>query len=222
MAVAWRIVHHFEPKWFAMVAASWGALFLFASVTIPIKYPYEARGQVVDSGVVIGLLVPLAVMNLALDEGPEDLIRTASRRLSGARLAVASAYLSTASAMAAFMALAAALPLRLVLADALILGSLNIIGTSLFGVRLGWSIPGAVAFTMSAPGLVPFNFNALYNREVSTAFIACVALAAVVAMVAYLRGGSTGGRRTKAVPRLRSAFNADRTDASWEDGRRMK
>lgn len=201
---AWRTIHHLERRWVMLVAGSWAALSLFAAVTVPIKYPYEAREQVVDSGVVIGLLVPLAVMNLVLDEGPGDLVRTASLKMTRFRFGVAGAYLIVASLMSVLVAFAVALPRGLVLADAILLASLSLLGTSLFGLRLGWLLPGAVAFAMSAPGLVPFRFNPLYNREIGSTFVVCVAIAGVAGMLAYLRLGAAG-LRPKMIRRVRPA-----------------
>ena len=196
---AWRNVHHVDAKWLATVAASWTALSLFAAVTVPIKYPYEARAQVVDSGVVIGLLVPLAVMNLMLEEGPEDLIRTASLRLSRVRFAVAGGYVAVASLMSVLLAFAVSLPRGLVLADALLLAALSLLSTTLFTVRLGWLLPSLVGFTMSAPGLIPFQYNPMYNREISSVFIVAVVVAVAAAMLLYLRDGATGARWTKTI-----------------------
>lgn len=189
-----RLVHNLERRWFTTAVGSWLALWLFASISLPLKYPYEARGQVVDSGVVIGLLVPLAVMNVVLYEGPADSVRTAARRLVDVRLAVCLGYFALAALSATAMAWAVSLPVQLVLADALLLGALNIAGTALLGVRLGWTLAALVAFTMSAPGLVPFEFNAFYHRDVGSVFLAVVAVIATVATLLFIRTGATGVR----------------------------
>lgn len=192
MLRAWLLAHNIDRRWLLAVSVSWIALLLFASITVPLKYPYEARGQVFDSGVVIGLLVPLAFMNLALHEGPPDLIRSAARRLALVRLSVTTGYLLTAVMSALIMAWAVSLPTALVVSDTLLLGAVNIGGNSMLGPRLGWIPAAATAFTMSAPGLVPFKANLLYNRDVSLTFIAIVAVAIAVAIASYCRAGALG------------------------------
>lgn len=197
LPAAWCAAHNLRPNWFAGAAGSWLALWLFASITIPLKYPYEARGEVVDSGVVVGLLIPLAVMNVVLDEGPQDLVRTAARRLSSFRLAIVLAYLLTAALMSAIMAAAANLPTGLVLADTILLASLSILGTGLLGVRLGWAPAAAVAFTMSAPGLIPWHLNAVYHRDVGTEFAVVIVALTIIATAVFLLTGATGIRGTR-------------------------
>ncbi|MFB9315343.1 hypothetical protein [Nocardioides plantarum] len=202
MLRTWLLAHHIERRWVLVAVGSWVALWGFASITVPLKYPYEARGQVFDSGVVIGLLIPLAVMNLALDEGPADLVRSAARRLTTTRIALITGYLLTAALFSTAMAWAVALPIALVLADTLLLAGVNIAGNALLGTRLGWLPAAATAFTMSAPGLVPFEANLLYNRDVSSTFVIVIGATVVVAAAAYARAGAVGllGRTSRATP----------------------
>lgn len=191
LLAAWCAAHNVGPKWLAGAGGSWVALWLFASITIPLKYPYEARGQVVDSGVVVGLLIPLAVMNVVLDEGPRDLVRASARRLSPYRLTLAIGYFLTVALMSATMATASALPTSLVVTDSILLASLSILGTGLLGVRLGWAPSAAVAFTMSAPGLIPWHLNAVYHRDVGPEFVVIVVTLAVTAIAVFAQTGAT-------------------------------
>jgi hypothetical protein len=187
---SWCAAHGVRSRWVAAVVASWGGLAGFATVTVPLKYPLAARADVVDSGVVVGLLVPLVISGLVLDEGPPDLVRGASRTLGAYRLALGAIYLATAAAGAAATALLVGLPVALIVLDGLAAGGLVVLGTVLLGPRAGWLPAASVSVVVSTPGLVPWEWNAAYQREVGPWFAGTVALLLAAALGAYVRRGS--------------------------------
>ena len=85
----WRKVRGITPGWAGACLLAWGCAVLVAAVTVPLKYPYEAAGTVVDSAAVMGLLGFVAVVGLSLREGPRHLVRGAALRLWPSRLALA-------------------------------------------------------------------------------------------------------------------------------------
>lgn len=187
---AWAAAHGLTWRWAGMSLTSWAAVSLFAAITVPIKYPYEAIGTVVDSGVVVGLLVPIAVSGTILFEGPADLVRLAARDLALPRAALLACVYAMTCAAAGVTAVLASLPVAVVVVDALLLVALLAVGVSLLGVGLGWLLPGACAFAFSAPGLVPWDLNVLYRRDVSATYLAIVAIALLIGTIAYALRGS--------------------------------
>jgi hypothetical protein len=187
---AWRSAHHLTPRWLGGVVGAWLCHGVFAAVAIPLDYPYEARGQVIDTGVVVGLVLPIAVVAVALDEGPDYLVRGAARSLLLVRFGLAVAYLEVVAGMAAVVAVVAALPLLLVVLDAVLLASLTLTGTSVFGVKGGWIPAAAAAVIVSAPGLLPWKLNLMYHLEVGRPFVVAVLGLGVAATAIYLLRGS--------------------------------
>lgn len=191
---SWCAAHHVGRAVLGASLASWAGLCAFAAVTIPLKYPFDARGQVVDSGVVVGVLVPIAVLNVLLDEGPPELVRASARPLGRERIALATVLLVLVAALSWAVARTAALPTGLVCCDALMLQSLTVSGAALFGGRRGWVLAAAAAAAMSAPGLVPWELDVAYHRDVASGYAAAVALAAVTSTGLYAVRGASGLR----------------------------
>ena len=187
---AWAAAHSLTWRWAAAVVLSWASVSLFASITVPIKYPYEALGTVIDSGVIVGLTVPIAVSGVVLFEGPRELIRGSARSLFVARVALLAGVYVTTLVAALATAVASSLPVAIVVVNSLLLVALLAVGVSLLGVGLGWILPLVCTFVFSAPGLVPWDYNVLYQRDVSSVYLATVLTALVVGMWAYATGGS--------------------------------
>ncbi|WP_418058483.1 hypothetical protein [Pimelobacter simplex] len=187
---AWAAAHGLSWRWGGGVVASWAAVSLFAAITVPLKYPYEAIGTVVDSGVIVGLIVPIAVSGTVLFEGPRDLVRLSARSLAPPRIPLLAAVYAVTCLAAGVTAWAAALPVAVVVVDAMLLAALLAVGVSLLGVGLGWILPGLCTFVFSAPGLIPWDYNVLYQRDVSATYLVGVAVALIVGLVAYALCGS--------------------------------
>lgn len=191
---AWCAAHHLRPRWLAAVLASWACHGVFAAVSIPLDYPYEERGHVIDTLVVVGMVLPLAVVAVALDEGPDELVRGAARSLVLCRLGLAAAYLAVVLGMAAVVAIVAVLPLFLVIIDAAFLASLTLLGAGVLGAERAWIPAAVVAVVVSAPGLLPWSLNVMYHVEVSRSFGVGVGVTAVVAVTIYSVRGSVRRR----------------------------
>ncbi|WP_224273665.1 hypothetical protein [Nocardioides lacusdianchii] len=190
MVSAWAAAHALTWRWCGAVLVAWAAVSLFAAITVPIKYPYEALGTVVDSGVIAGIVIPVIVSCTVLYEGPRDLIGSAARRLIVPRIALVSGIYVLTSAAAVVTAVIASLPVVIVTVDAMLFVALCALGVSLLGVGLGWLLPVVFAFVFSAPGLVPWEYNVIYQRDVSNAYLALVAGALIAGMGAYASQGS--------------------------------
>lgn len=187
---AWTAVHGITIRWCGSVVAAWLGVSLFAAVTVPIKYPFEAVGTVVDSGVIVGLVVPIAVMGTVLHEGPRDLVAAAARSLLLPRLALLGALYTTVAVASLIAALLASLPVVIVIVNSLLLAALLTIAVSFIGVGLGWILPVACTFVFSAPGLIPWDYNAMYRRDVSGAYVGVLVTSLVIGAVAYATRGS--------------------------------
>lgn len=186
----WRKAHGLTAAWAAGCLAAWIGTILVAAVSVPLKYPYEAAGTIIDSASVVGLLVPVAVVGLCLREGPRHLVLGAARPLWPQRLALALACSTAVFAGAWTLALLADLPTTVVLLDAQLYFALLLVSTSLWGVALGWVTPLALALLMSAPGLIPWQWNFLYNQDVTLERWAAVAAVLAVGLSAYAWRGS--------------------------------
>lgn len=187
---AWAAAHGLTWRWGGAVLLSWAAVSLFAAITIPVKYPYEAAGTVIDSGVIVGMIVPVSITGTVLFEGPPYMVRAAAQDLLTPRLVLLVGVYTLTSLAALVTAIIASLPLAIVVVDAMLLVSLLVLGVSMIGVGLGWIVPAFCTLVFSAPGLVPWNYNALYHRSVSDLYIAVVVGVSGLGMAAYSLAGS--------------------------------
>lgn len=203
---AWLAAHGVDRRWLGAVAACWGSLAVFAAISVPLKYPLAAYGAAVDSGAIAGLLVPLVVTGLVLDEGLRDLVACASRDLWWGRSALAAVYLTVAATGPALVAIAAGLPVGLLIVDGVAAGALVGLGTAWLGTRRGWVPVCVVAAVASTPGLVPWSSNVVYHREVGAAFAGVAGLLVVASLASYGAWGSVGPEFGSLRRRLRSAI----------------
>ncbi len=187
---SWRKVHGVTAAWTAGCLAAWIGTILVAAVSVPLKFPYEVAGTIIDSASVVGLLVPVAVVGLCLREGPRHLVLGAARPLWPQRLALALACTSAVCAGAWALTVLANLPTAVILLDAQLYVGLLLVSTSLGGVTLGWVTPLALTLVMSAPGLIPWQWNFLYNQDVTLERWAAVAAVLAVGLAAYAWRGS--------------------------------
>jgi hypothetical protein len=157
--------HQITRRWVAYLLGGWWGAIISAAVTIPLKYPYQAAGQVIDTGAVVGLVLPLAITSRCLDEGPPQLIATAARSLCWLRLMWATGFLGTVGVFAALMAILTPVPWGVLVGDAYLLAGLSLWGVATLGASLGWLAPLAAALVASAPGFVPWQWNILYRRD---------------------------------------------------------
>lgn len=184
--------HGLGWRWALASASTWLGVAVLAAVSLPLRYPLQAGGQMVDSAVVVALLLPVSVMARVLDEGAPHLIAAAARPLHTTRLVSASGYLLASVGGAALTGPLAPVPPLLVIADALLFAALTVAGVGLLGSRLGWFLPLACALVASAPRLVPWQTNLLYRQDTADLLLATAAVVAVAGVALYLRHGSLG------------------------------
>lgn len=157
--------HGVTVRWLIGICAAWCAVTLFDLVTVPLLHPQEAHDQMIDTGIVVGLVLPVVMGARLLDEGPAHLTRTASRRLGLARFGWAIAV--TGASIGAATVVAAVVPVSspLVITDAALLMGASTLGAAIVGARLAWIFPFATVAVFSAPGVVPWEDNLLYRAS---------------------------------------------------------
>ena len=172
------------------IILAWIALAGFTYVSLPLKYPYQASTQMIDSGVVVGLVLPLAVMSRLLDEGPSHLVTTASRRLATARLAWAAAFTLGTFVASTATYLATPVPYSLFVSDALFLSALTVLGTSLLDSAAGWTLPLCAALIGSGPSLIPWQANLLYREHSGSKPLLLTLVVRLLGFISYSRLGA--------------------------------
>lgn len=182
------------------------ALAVFGLVTLPLKFPFEAQRELVDSGVIVGLVLPLVVMSRILDEGPHQLVVGASRALARARLCWVGGYAGAVAVGSATAWWIAPVPFSLFAADALFLAAVTVLGVGTLGSRLGWILPLASALVASAPGLVPWQANLLYRQGHAAILLLIAAIVATAGSAGYARFGSLGVIKGNTVRRADAAL----------------
>lgn len=181
--------------------AAWACLLVFALVSVPLKYPFEATGQVTDSGVIVGLALPVLAMSGLLAEGPAHLVACAQRSLVMPRSGSVVALLALTCVGAGMVGLLSRVPTSTLLNAALLVCALQVLGAGALGLRVGWTLPLGTVLVFSAPGLVPWRYN-LFYRTPPEPWMQLVALALMlVAAAMYVRFGSYGVRLGEAARR---------------------
>lgn len=165
---------------------------MFSLVSLPLKFPFEAQREMVDSGVIVGLVLPLVVIARVLDEGPPQLMVGASRALGPARLGWVCGYAVMVAVGSAAAWWLAPVPFSLFTADALFLAAVTVLGVGTLGSRLGWLLPLAIALAASAPGLIPWQANLLYREGQAGALLLITAIVAAIGCAGHVRFGSLG------------------------------
>lgn len=188
-------------RWLSLAVASWLSVAVFASISLPLKYPYQTGEEVVDSAVIVGLLIPTIVASQLLQEGPIHLVGGASRRPLLLRLIKAMALLSISLIGGAVAHLIAPVPALLVIGDSVLLAGLAILGTGAIGLRYAWAVPTFVVVICSSPRIIPWQFNLLYRAD-SQQYIALVAcVTGILGLCAYCCYGSYGLQPSRAMRR---------------------
>lgn len=174
------------------LAATWIAFCVLRLASLPLLYPYQVTDGILDSGLVVGLVLPVAVGSRVLVEADFPPTRTAVRPLAGDRLfwaAVALLVSVVGSSLVAWTNAGASLS---VLAAGLLLASLGLLGVGLLGAHGQWAVPLAVAFVASVPDLVPARWNVLYLTSASGQVLLLSGVVLAVSLPIYARSGSTG------------------------------
>jgi hypothetical protein len=184
--------HGVTLKRVGVMLGCWALLIGFARVALPIQYPYEALGEMIDTGLVVGLVLPLTVSVSLLDEGPVELLSGVARTLALYRLASCALYGAAVAALSCLAALTVRVSMGLLVGDAMFLGAVAVIGVSTLGPRLGWTPLLAVALVASAPTLIPWQANWLYRRGQSAELVPVTLALFAVGSFLYAHFGSAG------------------------------
>jgi hypothetical protein len=182
-------------RWAAVIAAAWLSVLLFAAITLPMKYPQELHGRIIDSGLVVGLTIPVAAMARTLDEGAPHLVKTASRALARNRASWAGGMLAATATLAAGLSALLPVPAVLMVADSLLLAAVAVLGAGLVGGDVAWVPPLVLAGVASAPGVVPLSVNVLYHHDQAGLTLLIAIVTAVTGVAVYARRGSVGPER---------------------------
>jgi hypothetical protein len=190
-----------DPPWLLLSPASWIAVVLASAITVPLKYPYEATDDLIDSGVVGALLLPIIVGGRVLREGPAEQVLTRARGLSWWRFAAGTFFVVASAGQSAVASLLMPVNHAQVLLDALVLTSAGLVSAALLGVQFLWLVPVLAVATSSIPGLMPLHLNLLYRLSAQNELAATAAALAVVGVALHMMwgaGGLLGTRRSVA------------------------
>jgi hypothetical protein len=181
-----------DRRWLVIGVASWTAVVLASAITVPLKYPYEATSDLIDSGVVAALLLPILVGGRLLREGPAEQIVTRARGLSGWRFAAATLFIATSGSLSALASLLIPVDREQVVLDATALACVGLVSAALLGVQLLWLIPALVVAVSSIPGLMPLRLNLLYRLSAHTDLAATAAALSAVGVLLHVLWGAGG------------------------------
>lgn len=178
------------------LSGCWLALAAYLAMGLPLFYPYQIHEGVVDSGVVVGLVLPICVASRLLEEAAPFLARTASRSLSSDRSLWSLVFVGSTAFAAMLVALGTPVPFELFVADAMLLSALAVLGSGFVGGSATWVAPFVFAITLTIPGLVPLKWNLLYNQQAAASTFLVAAIALGPALAVYTRRGSNGWVRS--------------------------
>lgn len=169
---------------------SWGVILMIAlsvlaalgmsHVAVDLRRPEDQNfaGETLNSAVLAGLILPVAVLTRLLQDRMAWAVVTSPRNVTRQRAGWFICWECTAFVCAVAVgtfAPASQHPI-LVSADLAFLAQLGMIGAVALGAPLGWLIPTIVALAFSTPGIVPIRYN----------YLALASRAHVVAMDAAL------------------------------------
>ncbi|MFL6107936.1 MAG: hypothetical protein ACJ72L_13320 [Marmoricola sp.] len=155
-----------------------------ALISIQLRTPADQLidSPVLDTAVIVGLALPVAVLGRTAEDRMAWLLATSSRQLYLIRTAWVLVLYSAGGLVAAVLAFTAPgqQPAQLIFADEMLLLSLAVISAVLFSAQLCWLLPVAAALAISSPGLIPLRVNwpvlADHARAVSAIDIFMLAL----------------------------------------------
>lgn len=185
--------HHFTHwRWPAAGFAAWIVASLFDFVTIPAMLPHEDPRTFITSEALAGLILPLAICAVVLDEGPPALIASAGRRLGPSRLAWATAYVACMTASTWLESCLVPIETGTFVADGLFAAALTAGGVGLLGLRGGWLVPAVVIGSFGVPGLIPWSWNWVYRTDRHGPMTAIALIATAIGIAVFTAGGSRG------------------------------
>jgi len=181
-----------ERRWWAAWAFSWLVLVAASAVTIPFMYPYDLAEDFIDSGVVVGLCLPILVAARILREGPVEQVLTAARPLWGWRLGAGFVFTTATVAVAAVAGLAIPVNHVQLVLDSFVLVGAGLTSAGVLGARGTWVGPVTLVTVSSAPGLLPLQYNLLYRVTAHQELALCGVALLLLGGVGYARWGSIG------------------------------
>lgn len=198
--IRWQLGYRGVDRQFVMtlmvaIVAAWAA----THVTVELRSPADRliEAPVLDSAVVIGLVLPIAVMARTLQNRLAWLTETSPRTPMKHRAVWLIILTVSASVIAGSIAVLAPPQLLsgLMIIDFFLLLGLAVWGAVLFGASLAWLPPTIVALLASTPGIVPVGLNVLANGATQRVAVALAITVLASGCVAYLALDDYGIRR---------------------------
>lgn len=180
---------------FLTVVAAIGA----ASVAFQMRTPadQQASGLTLDSIVLLGAVLPVAVLARTLRDSSAWLVATSPRSLLAQRAAWVAVLYGSALGVALVITwpLAQAQLPAVVFWATLVLFDTAVLSAILFGSNATWLLPGATALICSTPGLVPLKYNWLVAADRTEELAYTAIVLGLVAAAAYVALDEYGLRR---------------------------
>lgn len=161
-----------------------------AEVAVSLRSPSDraVTSPVLDSGILIGLCAPVAVLTWLIEDRLAWMSVTGCRDLRLIRLRWFLALLVCAVASAAL--LAEVIPHQqsrvLIVADFSLLFGLGLLCAVTCGARLGWLAPAGTALGCSTPGLLPLAVNWPVRADHTGAVVAVATICTLAGGVLYV------------------------------------
>lgn len=177
-----------------------------ASVAFQMRSPADQQvpGVTLDSTVLLGVVLPVAVLAQTVRDPSAWLAATSPRSLFAQRAAWIAALYVAAIGVAAGIAwpLAQAQLPSVVFWATLVLFDTAVISAILLGANLAWLLPGATALACSTPGLIPLKYNWLVSASKIAELAGTAIVLGLIAATAYVVLDEYGvRRRTRLVER---------------------
>lgn len=163
---------------------------LAAQLTVHLRTAADIglSSPVLDSGILVGLSVPAALISRLAQDRAAWAQATGSRSktlLRGVWVAVLFTMAVVVGAVGSLLVPGQQFP-ALLLADGVALTALGLIGAVAVGASLGWVAPVVVALVCSTPGLIPVKANWLVLAEKGPQMLAVAAGLAVAASLLFV------------------------------------
>lgn len=193
LAIYWRARALSLPEVLVMLGV-WLCPMAVVGLGVPLRRDGSDLPAEINSFAVLAFVIPVAALLRLLDEGPNGLVRTRRRGLALLRVVVAAVTILLTGALALVIAAVVSLPSRHVVALAIAQSAMGVAASTVIGSSRGWLVPGALTLLATAPGLVPWPANLVYNAQQTTALARLAGLLSVVAVAAYGRWGLAAAR----------------------------
>lgn len=195
-----------DLRYLALLIASTMTAWLATEVTVELRTPADraVQADTLDSAVLVGLVLPVAVLARSLQNRLAWLAETAARSVRTERAIWFGLVAGVGAVLCAGIVVLAPdqLLTTLIVCDFFVLLGLAVLCAVTLGAGRAWVAPSVAALVFSTPGVVPVRWNVLANGDLQSSAIALAVVLLVSAAVAYVAFDDYGlDRRARLIER---------------------